>query len=73
VEVLVAFAIVSLSLAVMVRIFSTGAQSTKASDAATIATLFAESSLASIGIEAPLREGEDSGALDGGFRWHSSV
>jgi len=73
VEVLVAFAFVSLSPAVMVRIFSTGAQSTKASDAATIATLFAESSLASIRIEAPLREGEDPGALERGFRWRSSV
>ena len=73
VEVLVAFAIVGLSLAVIARIFSTGVQSSRAADAATVATLLAESSLASIGIETPLREGEDSGALDGGFRWRSTV
>ena len=73
VEVLVAFAILAFSLAVIARIFSTGAQSSRAADAVTLATLLAESSLASIGIEAPLREGQDSGAWDSGFRWRSTV
>ena len=71
IEVLVAFAILALSLAAIFQSIGIGAENTRLSEQHTIAALYAESLMASVGIERPLRSGEDSGELERGYRWTS--
>ncbi len=57
-EVLVAFAILSLSLGVLLAIFGKGMDLVGTSDKYTRAVLLAESTLASVGVEKTLQEGD---------------
>lgn len=68
-EVLVAFAILALSLGVLMQIFSGSLRNTARSRDQAQATALAQSLLASAGIEAPLVAGESSGNIDDRFRW----
>ncbi|MGF1641920.1 MAG: type II secretion system protein J [Rhodospirillales bacterium] len=72
-EVLVAFTILSLMLAVVLQVFSGGLRTTEIARNHVVAVLLAESLLAAIGVEEPLAEGDLSGVLDDGFRWHAVV
>lgn len=72
-EVLVAFAILSISLGVLLQVFATGLRNAGVADDYTRATLYAESILAAIGREAPLAEGERSGPINDQFSWRSTV
>lgn len=72
-EVLVAFAILSLTLLVVFRIYSTGFRSIAAADWKLQAVEIAKSKLAGIGIETPLAPGIISGTADGGYAWQLSV
>ncbi len=72
-EVLVAFAILSISLGVLLQVFATGLRNAGLADDYTRATLYAESILAAVGREAPLTEGERSGPVNEQFSWRSSV
>ncbi len=72
-EVLVAFAVLAVSLGVLFQIFSTGTRASRAAEAYTHATLLAESKLAAVGIEEPLDEGERTGEFDNGFDWRVAV
>lgn len=72
-EVLVAFAILSISLGVLLQVFATGLRNVGAADDYTRATLYAESILAAIGRETPLQEGVRSGPVDTQFSWRSTV
>ena len=69
IEVLVAFAIAALSLATLMRIFGTGLESARISEAQSRATMVAESRLAAIGVERPLVVGESAGETEDGYRW----
>ncbi len=73
IEVLVAFAVLAVSLGVVFQIFSTGTRASRAAEAYTHATLLAESKLAAVGVEEPLEEGERTGEFDNGFRWRLAV
>lgn len=73
IEILVAFVILSLTLSVIMQIFSGGLRNIRRSDDYSRALYLAESRLAALGVEQPLREGAMSGALDRRFRWQSSV
>ena len=73
VEVLVAFAIVAVSLGALLQIFSGGLRSSRTAEAYATAALLAESKLARIGIEEPLEEGDTTGVFDNGFEWQSTV
>ena len=55
------------------QVYATGLHSTRVAESHTLATLLADSKLATIGIETPLEEGEQTGDFDNGFRWHSTV
>lgn len=72
-EVLVAFAILSISLGVLLQVFATGLRNAGLADDYTRATLYAESILAATGRETPLTEGERSGPVNDRFSWRSTV
>jgi general secretion pathway protein I len=72
-EVLVAFAILGISLGVLLRIFSTGMQATTLSEEYTHATSLAESKLATIGVETPYIEGVEEGKFDGKYAWRTTI
>lgn len=72
-EVLVAFAILSISLGVLLQIFATGLRNAGISDDYTQATLYAESILTAIGRETSLAEGSHSGPINDRFSWRSTI
>ncbi|NEX18739.1 prepilin-type N-terminal cleavage/methylation domain-containing protein [Thiorhodococcus mannitoliphagus] len=72
-EVLVAFAILALSLGVMMEIFSRASIVTIASAQYSQAATLAESVLGEVGADIPLEEGVVSGATDSGFEWELSI
>jgi general secretion pathway protein I len=72
-EVLVAFAILSISLGVLLQVFATGLRNAGIADDYTRAALYAESILAAIGREVPLAEGERSGPVNEQFSWRSTI
>ena len=72
-EVLVAFAILSVSLGVLLQVFATGLRNAGTADDYTQATLYAESILAAIGKETPLEEGNHSGPINDRFSWRSTT
>ena len=72
-EVLVAFAILSISLGVLLQIFATGLRNAGVADNYTRATLYAESILAAYGREAPLSEGAREGVINDRFSWRGTV
>ena len=73
IEVLVAFVILAVALGVLMQVFSTGLRNARVAENYTTATLYAESMLAAVGVEAPLAAGETSGDFDDRFRWRLDV
>jgi len=73
-EVLVAFAILSLTLGVILAIFSGGLRNLGQSQSYTEAMLNAQSKLAEIGVTTPLVPGEQQGRIDGNrYRWAAQI
>ncbi|ADE13631.1 general secretion pathway protein H [Nitrosococcus halophilus Nc 4] len=72
-EVLVAFAILGISLGVLLQIFSTGMRTTTLSEEYTRATSLAESKLATIGVETPYLEGIEEGQFDEKYAWRTTI
>lgn len=72
-EVLVAFAILSVSLGALLQVFATGLRNAGMADDYTRATLYAESILAAIGREAPLSAGAREGSINDQFSWRGTV
>lgn len=72
-EILVAFSIMSLSLGVLLRIFAGGGHIAATADEYSRAILTAESLMAGIGIETPLKPGVTQGQLPDGYRWDINV
>lgn len=72
-EVLVAFAILALTLGVLLRIFGGGTRTAQTVADYTRAISIGESLLATAGVEAPLEEGETEGDVDENYHWHLSV
>lgn len=72
-EVLVAFAILSVSLGVLLQVFATGLRNASMADDYSQATLYAESILTAYGREAPLGEGVHEGAINDRFSWRGTV
>ena len=72
-EVLVAFVILALAMGVLMQIFSGGLQNATRAGEYQQAVLLAQSKLASIGIETPLNESDNSGEFDSKYRWHVSI
>ena len=72
-EVVVAVAILALTLGAVMRVFSASLRGLAAAERHTVATLHAQSKLAEIGVEEPLAAGEASGVFERGYRWRSEV
>ena len=72
-EVLVAFVILLMAFAVLMRIFGTGARGLAATDDVNRAVAFAQANLAEVGVTEPLQEGESGGELPGGFAWQRRI
>ncbi|MBZ0104732.1 MAG: prepilin-type N-terminal cleavage/methylation domain-containing protein [Sulfuricella denitrificans] len=73
IEILVAFVILSLTLGVIMQIFSGGLRNVRRSDDYSRALFLAESRLAALGVEQPLHEGGMSGELDRRYHWQILV
>ena len=73
IEVLVAFVVLSLTMAVVMQIFSGGMRNARLADAYSRAVFLAESKLAETGVEQPLAPGEGAGKLGSDFRWRVTV
>ena len=73
-EVLAAFVVLALVGTALFRIFSGALGNASLSDEYTRATLYAESQLASPGVETPLREGTQQGTSDDGkYAWTAQI
>lgn len=72
-EVLVAFVILALILGVSMRIFSGGLRNARNVDEYQQAVLLAQSKLATVGIETPLKTSESFGEFESGYRWQVSI
>lgn len=68
-EILVAFTLMALIVAVLMRVFSGGLQGSGLAEDYARATSLAENKLAGIGSETPLKTGELSGIEAGKYRW----
>lgn len=73
IEVLVAFVVLSMTMAVVMQIFSGGIRNARITDHYSRALFLAQSRLAAVGVDGPLLPGETNG--DGGppLRWQISV
>jgi hypothetical protein len=71
--VLVAFAVAALLLVAVLRIISLSLDGGDRSEAYIRATLLAESTLDTMGVAAPLRDGDTADLADGPFRLHAVV
>ncbi len=73
IEVLVSFVILAVTLGVAFEIFSAGLRGGRAAGALATATLYAESRLATVGVEERLEDGATSGDFGDGYRWRVAV
>ncbi len=73
IEVLVAFSILSLTLATLFALLSSGARNTQTADEYSRALVLAESKMAELGISEPLRSGMNRGRFNDTYRWELQV
>ena len=73
IEVLVAFAILAVSLAALMRVLTGGLGSLESAQRHATATLLARSVIERIGVEFPLAEGDFSGDAAGDFTWRAEL
>lgn len=69
IEVLVAFAILALTLTALLQVFSSGLRSVTAAERHLMATMLARSVLDDVGTEIPIVAGERSAEIEQGYRW----
>lgn len=72
-EVLVAFSILAICLGVLMRIFSGDGRLAGLAEEHARAIVHAQSLLARIGVESPIRPGISQGEFEDGFRWHWNI
>lgn len=73
IEVLVAFIVLSVTMAVIMQIFSGGMRNARLAESYSRAVFLAESKMAAVGLERPLMSGEDSGQVGGEMQWRVSI
>lgn len=72
-EILVAFSILSVSLGILLKIFSSGVNTAIVAENYTVATQIAESLMVKTGVESALIEELLTGVEDGKYRWSVEV
>lgn len=73
IEVLVAFVVLSVTMAVILQIFTGGMRNARLADGYSRAVFLAESRLAAVGLERSLTPGEESGQVGHYLQWRVSV
>jgi general secretion pathway protein I len=73
IEVLVAFVVLSVTLAVILQIFTGGMRNARLADSYSRAVFLAESRLAAVGMEQPLVQGEEHGQVGQDLQWRVIV
>ena len=73
IEVLVAFIVLSVTMAVIMQIFSGGMRNARLAESYSRAVFLAESKMAAVGLERPLAVCEESGQVGGDMQWRVSV
>ena len=73
IEVLVAFIVLSVTMAVIMQIFSGGMRNARLAESYSRAVFLSESKMAAAGLERPLLAGEDRGQVGGDMQWRVSV
>jgi len=73
IEVLVAFIVLSLTMAVIMQIFSGGMRNARLAESYSRAVFLAESKMAAVGLERPLAFGEENGQVGEDMQWRVSV
>jgi general secretion pathway protein I len=72
-EILVAFTVFAIIVAVVMQIFSTGVNGATVAERYAKASQYAESKLAAAGVEEVLKEGVKDGTFDDEFRWRVEI
>jgi general secretion pathway protein I len=72
-EVIVALAILAISLGALLRIFSNDLNRASETEAQVVANALAQSLLARLGTEEALADGDTAGKFNNGFRWRLRV
>ncbi|QTN26117.1 general secretion pathway protein GspI [Rhodoferax sp. AJA081-3] len=72
-EVLVAFVVLSLTMAVILHIFSGGMRNSRLTDSYSRAVFLAQSRLAAVGVENALVPGEESGRVGTSLQWRVNI
>ena len=73
IEVLVAFVVLSLTMAVIMQIFSGGMRNARLADTYSRAVFLAESKLAAVGVDQRVVPGEGGGQVGSDFRWRVTI
>ena len=68
-EILVAFTLLAVAMGVLMQIFSSGVNGASLADRYAKATMYAESKLASVGVEGDLKETATAGKFDDDISW----
>jgi general secretion pathway protein I len=69
IEVLVAFAILALTMAALMQVFTSGLHGTTVADRHLMATMLARTVMDDLGTEIPLVPGEQSAKIEQGYSW----
>jgi general secretion pathway protein I len=73
IEMIAAFLVFAIAMGVLMEILATSVHSTRASNAYTMAALWAESKLDTIGVGAPIEAGSTSGRFDDSYSWQLDI
>ncbi len=73
IEVLVAFVVLSVTMAVILQIFSGGMRNARLAEGYNRALFLAQSQMASVGQEQKLAVGESSGSVGDGLHWRVTI
>ena len=73
IEVLVAFIVLSVTMAVILQIFSSGMRNAQLAESYSRAVFLVQSRLAAAGVDQPLEQGEYSGQVGNTLHWRMNV
>jgi general secretion pathway protein I len=73
IEMVAAFLVFAIAMGVLMEILATSVHSTRASNAYTMAALWAESKLDTIGVGAPIEAGSTNGRFDDSYSWQLDI
>ena len=73
IEMVAAFLVFAIAMGVLMEILASSVHSTRASNAYTMAALWAESKLDTIGVGAPIEAGSTNGRFDDSYSWQLDI